>query len=216
MINVQSPFVLLLIVFFPLSIFAQFEGKIIYDVSYESSSAEIAPLITSLPAQSTLWLKNERSRFTQPVAGGGEQAFVSNAADGSTILLMQFLGQSFQVRMTQSEILELKPAADFKIVEGKLRKNIAGLECRQAFAISGSDSLEIYYTPEIEVPTILPQFKQLNGLPLEYEISRNDLHIRYRCSHLSQEAVADASFEISDEVKVIPFEQFARSFALTR
>lgn len=195
---------------------AQFEGKIEYAISYQTNDSQLKMYEDALPKKSTLLIHNEHLRFEQALAGGGKQAFVSNSSLGTSILLMNFLGQEFQVKMDEDDMMMLEKAKKLKIIEGRKTKMIAGHICKEAFAIDGPDTLQIFYSPDIQTPTILPQFEDLKGLPLQYEVVKGKLHIKYVCTEVKIESVALTNFEVSDEIKEIPFTEFARSFAISK
>ncbi len=195
---------------------AQFEGRIEYAMSYQTSDVELKMYEDALPKKCTLLIHNEHLRFEQALAGGGKQAFVANANLGTSILLMNFLGQEFQVKMDESELLQLKKTKKLQMIESEKTKMIAGYLCKEAFAIDGADTLHIFYSPDIQTPTILPQFESLKGLPLQYEVVKGSLNILYVCTEVKTESVSLENFEVSDKIKEIPFAEFARSFAISK
>lgn len=195
---------------------AQFEGKIEYSISYHTNDASLKMYEDALPKKSTLLIHNEHMRFEQTLAGGGQQAFVANSDLGTSILLMNFLGQEFQVKMDEDDLMQLEKTKKFRIIEGKKTKMIAGHSSKEAFAIDGTDTLQIFYAPDIQTPTILPQFEDLKGLPLQYEVVKGELRITYICTNVKVESVDLANFEVSDAIKEIPFSEFARSFAVSK
>lgn len=195
---------------------AQFEGKIEYSISYQTSDEELNVYKDALPSTSTLLIHAEHLRFDQALAGGGKQAFVANASAGTSILLMNFLGQEFQVKMDEEDLLKLKKTKKLQIIEGWKTKMIAGFLCNEAFAVDGADTLQIFYSTDIQAPTILPQFEGLKGVPLQYEVVKGNLHIKYVCTEVKKEPIALENFEVSKSIKEIPFEEFARSFAISK
>jgi len=155
-------------------------------------------------------------RLDQYIVGGGSQSFITNLTANTSTLVMRLMGQKFQVKMTSEEMQQLEKIQKLKIIEGKLTKIIGGYTCQQAFAISGNDSLEIYYLPQLKTRCILPQFADLKGLPLEYEIVNDHIRMKYSCNNISQKIIENSVFEVDDEVLKIPFEQFAQSFGISK
>ncbi len=205
--------ILCLLICTSLTSFAQFEGVLTYDIAYTSSDKEMVGYLESFPKQSSLFINNERMRFDQNLSGGGKQSFISNTETNTTSLLMNFMGGEFQVNLTAEQISQLELAQQLKIVKTEKTKSIAGYLCQHAYAISGSDSLSIYYTTEIKTGCIVPQFADLDGLPLYYEMNRGKIQMAYTCKEVSQEKVELNRFVISRSIREIPFEDFARSFA---
>lgn len=198
------------------SCFSQFEGIVLYDMTYSSADPDTRSYITMLPKESVLYIKDTQTRFDQALTGGGFQSFITNSASNTSILLMRFMGQKFQVSLDGEEMQQLEKIQNLKIIEGTKTKEIYGYLCHQVFALSGNDSLEIYYTPDIKAPSILPQFSDLKGLPLQYEIINDHIRIKYSCNKIMAESIAKNVFEVDDDIQKIPFEQFAESFAVSK
>lgn len=216
MINQKALFLVFLICGTSNFCFSQFEGKLSYDMTYTSSDPEVLSFIEMLPKQSTLSVRGSEMRLNQSLAGGGSQAFITNSELKTSILLMKFMGQDFQVRMNEEEMMKLEKAESFKIVNGDKTKIIAGYTCKQAFALSGKDSLELYYAPELKTLCVLSQFEDLEGLPLQYEVIKGKMRISYQCTSVSAEKIDPAIFSVDENIKEIPFEQFSQSFAVSK
>lgn len=196
--------------------YSQFEGIVLYEMSYSSTDPDTRSYIDMLPKASTLYIKDSQMRLDQPIAGGGSQSFITNLSANTSTLVMRLMGQKFQVSMNGEEMQQLEKIQKLKIIEGTKTKEICGFLCHQAFALSGNDSLEIYYAPNLQTRCILPQFSDLKGLPLEYEIINDDIRIKYSCNKITRETIAKDVFEVDDKVLKIPFEQFAQSFAVSK
>jgi GLPGLI family protein len=78
-------------------------------------------------------------------------------------------------------------------------KVIEGYNCIKAIAkMKDGSAFTVYYSNEL-VPENLDynyQFKNLNGLPLEYELSQGNLTIRYTVSKISLNPVPSSKFDI--------------------
>lgn len=199
-----------------LSGWSQFEGKIFYNVTYQATDSNALPFLSMLPKESVLYIKDYQIRFNQSIAGGGAQSFIVNSALNTSTLVMQFMGQSFQVNLDGEELQQLELTQKLKIVEGTKTKEICGQVCNEAFALSNNDSLQIFYAPNLKTTCILPQFADLKGLPLEYEVLNEDLRIKYSCEKIEEKHLSLQIFDVSDDVPKIPFEQFAQAFAIPR
>lgn len=195
---------------------AQFEGVLTYEIGYESDDEKMKEYIDAFPKSSTLHIKNEMMRFDQDLAGGGQQSFISNTETMSMSMLMRFMGRDFQVNLKAEEIDQLEQAQQLKIVKTNRTRDISGYTCNHAYAISESDSLSIFYTESIKTGNIVPQFADLDGLPLYYEMNRGKVHMTYNCTVIDKSPVELSVFTISQSVKEIPFDDFARSFAVLK
>jgi GLPGLI family protein len=78
-------------------------------------------------------------------------------------------------------------------------KTIAGYNCIKAVAtLPDGTTFTVYYTPDIvpENKEYDYQFKNLNGLPLEYELVQGKLTIRYTVSRINMNPVPASKFDI--------------------
>ncbi len=206
---------ILLICIFNTGLFAQFEGRVVYKVSYETSEEEKKEMLSMLPEESVLTVKDHHSLFEQKVAGGGKQAFIIDAEDGSGVLVMQFLGQGYKVEMTQSEIETLKATQKMAFTETQETKEIAGFTCNKAIAVTSGDTLEVYYAKDIITTATFPPFADIDGLPLEYELVRGGVKMKYTAASVIKASIREDEFEADPNLNSMKFEDFARSFAIS-
>jgi len=201
---------------FFLSSFSQFEGRIVYSVDYEAPDPDKKEMISMLPKQSMLTVKGSLSLFEQEVAGGGRQAFIINAGQGSGILVMQFLGQEYKVEMSKDDIETLKETRKLDIHKSEEEKTIAGEPCLGALAMSDTDTLRVYYTKNITSNATFPPFAEIEGLPLEYELVRGGVKMKYKAVEIIRETVDPKVFAVDPTMNSIKFKDFARSFAVEK
>lgn len=196
--------------------YAQFEGKVVYDVAYSSDDPELTALAAHFPKQSELYINGANSRFQQNVSGGGQQIFINNDDDKKNILVMRFLGESFKVVLSRQNLSMLEENISYTTELSGKTKNILGVECLHAFAVHGDDTLSVYYNTELYDGNMLPQFKGLKGLVLEYETIHDGLRTHFKTREISTETIAMDWFEISDAIREISFEDFAKNFAFKK
>lgn len=195
---------------------AQFEGVVTYKITYSSDDPKASAFMGMMPETSTLIVKNHMVRFDQDVAGGGKQSFVANDRDKSNRLLMSFMGQEFQVNLNEEQLLQLEQTKKLEITKAEKTKTIAGFECKLAQAQLENTPIEIYYAPELKTPTVLPQFAELEGLPLKYEVVKGSVHMVYEAISVEHKPIPETAFDISNRIREIPFEKFAESFAVSK
>src|SRR5262249_51378856 len=78
-------------------------------------------------------------------------------------------------------------------------KTIAGYPCVKAIAtMKDGSTFSVYYTKEIipENPDYNMQFRNLDGLPLEYELTQGKLKIKYTVSKIVMNPVPASKFDI--------------------
>jgi len=200
----------------PMASFSQFEGVIAYEVNYEALDASKKDLLSMLPQKSLLYIKGEHSLFEQEVAGGGKQAFYIDAGKGSGMLVMQFLGQGYKVEMNQEEIESLKKAKalDFNLTEGE--QTVSGYTCKKAVAISGTDTLKLFYSPELRSDSPVPPFAEVDGIPLKYEMIKGGVKMTYIATLVKKTTIEASTFKSAPDMKSMDFSDFAKSFAITQ
>ncbi len=200
----------------PLLSFSQFEGLVVYEVAYEATDEKKEEMLSMLPKKSLLYIKDKRSLFEQEVAGGGKQAFFIDAGKGSGILVMQFLGQGYKVEMSQEEMESLKKAKELEISMTEEEETIAGYTCAKALAISDTDTLELYYSTELESESSAPPFAKVKGIPLKYELIRGGVKMTYTAIEVKETTIDEAVFHTAPDMKSMKFDDFARSFAISQ
>ena len=193
--------------------FGQFEGKVTYEVTYAAEDPSLSSLAAHFPGESELYINGRNSRFQQNVSGGGQQIFICNDDKKKSILVMRFLGESFKVVFTKNNIEQLEENLSYDIEHSSDTKEILGVTCKKAISVVGEDTLAIYYNTDLFEGNMLPQFKNINGLVLEYETIQDGLHTRFMAKELKPQEVAMEWFSISDLVREISFEVFAKNFA---
>ncbi len=193
---------------------SSFEGSITYRVEYESSDSSLSRLGSALPAVTVYTVKGKQSIFEQSLTGGGTQAMITNIETGEHTLIMVFMGKEYRVDLSNQELATVKANDRLTLVETGKKKNILGYDCDFVWGISPTDSVKIYYAPELYTEINLPPFEGLKGLPLEYEVSVDGLRIRYIATNINTEGVDVEKFVVDPELRKIGFEEFAKSFAI--
>jgi GLPGLI family protein len=119
---------------------------------------------------------------------------------GTGVILKEVNGQKLLIRMNEENWNQRnKRYQNLNFTKTNETKTIAGYACSQAKA-STADGFEItvYYTRDLipENKAYDPPFKNLDGLPLEYELTRGSLHIRYTLASLNLNPVPASKFDI--------------------
>ncbi len=119
---------------------------------------------------------------------------------GSGVILKEVNGQKLLIRMNEENWNQKnKRYLNLNFIKTNETKTIAGYACIQAKA-STADGFDItvYYTRDLipENKTYDPPFRNLDGLPLEYELTRGNLHIRYTLVSVNLNPVPASKFDI--------------------
>jgi len=125
---------------------------------------------------------------------------IYDSKTGSGVLLKEVNGQKLLIRMNEDNWNEKnRRYANLNFTKTNESKSIAGYFCSQAKA-STPDGFDItvFYTRDLipENKFYDPPFKNLEGLPLEYELTKGDLHIKYTLVSINLNPVPASKFDI--------------------
>src|SRR5664279_858619 len=119
---------------------------------------------------------------------------------GTGVILREVNGQKLLIRLNE-ENWNQKNSRYSGLVFTKTNetKTVAGYFCSQAkAATSGGFEITVFYTRDLipENKNYDPQFKNLDGLPLEYELRKGNVHIRYTLASVNLNPVPASKFDI--------------------
>jgi GLPGLI family protein len=186
---------------FTIGLFAQkqFEGKVVYGITYENLPAGMEAMASMLPSEIKIYIKDNMSRTEQSMGMAGNQIVISDNKTETGTMLMDMMGQKYFVKMDNNSTKNAKSAAEPKYNYLTETKEIAGYKCKKAeVTMEGIDeSFSVFYTEDIPYGSN-KQFKGLKGFPLEYEIAANGLNMHVSAKQIANEKVPDAFFKIPD------------------
>lgn len=175
------------------------ELSLVYDAKVTTGNAEPKMADAFDGASTTIFLKGNMSR-SEMVSALFSSATIHDAKTGSAVVLREVSGQKLLIRMT-SEDWKKKNARYEGITFSNTgeSKEIAGYKCTKAVAkMSDGSTFTVFYTSDIvpENKEYDYHFKDLNGLPLEYELTQRNLTIRYTVSKINLNPVPASKFDI--------------------
>lgn len=175
------------------------ELTLVYDYSVYQPGGDGRRDSVVQKAVHTVYIKGNKSRSEMASA-----LFSSDAIyDGNTgfgVILKEVNGQKLLIRMNPDNWAERN-----RMYEGVVFKNtnetqeIAGYKCMKAMGQTKSGmTVTVLYTREIvpENRQYDPLFRNLDGLPLEYELSNGTVRIRYRIARIDLNPVPVSKFDI--------------------
>jgi GLPGLI family protein len=175
------------------------ELTLTYDAAISTGSAEPKMADAFDGATTTVYIKGNLSR-SEMVSALFSTATIHDSKTGTAVVLREVSGQKLLIRMSPENWIEKNRRYDgIKFVNSQETKTIAGYKCIKAEAqLADGSSFIVYYTPEIvpENKDYDYQFKNLNGLPLEYELTQGKLKIRYTVSKINMNPVPASRFDI--------------------
>lgn len=174
------------------------EGTIFYDISIQTGSKEPQMADAMDGATTTVYLKGSKSR-TDMVNALGNETNIQDSKTGNAVILKEYSGQKLMITLTKENWEEKNKAYnDIKFEFTNETKTIAGYVCKKAIAtMANGKSFTVYYSPDIIVANkdYNTTFKNLPGLPMEYEIETGKLKIKYTLSKISFDPVLISKFD---------------------
>jgi GLPGLI family protein len=175
------------------------ELTLVYDAMITTGSNEPKMADAFDGATTTVYLKGNLSR-SELSSALFSSTTIHDSKTGAAVVLREVSGQKLLIRMSPENWIEKnKKYQGIKFTNTNEKKTIAGYTCTKAVAtLSDGSTFAVYYTTEIipENKEYDYQFKNLNGLPLEYELTQGSLKIKYTVSKISLNPVPASKFDI--------------------
>ncbi len=195
--------ILILASFMSGSVFSQrkvSELMLSYDMQISTGSNEPKMADAFDGAVTTVYIKGHLSRSEMSSALFSSTT-IHDAKAGTAVALREVSGQKLLIRMTAENWLEKNKKYDgIVFANTKETKIIAGYKCMKAEAkLADGTVFDVYYTSEIipenkEFENMM--FKNLNGLPLEWQLVQGKLNIRYTLSKINLNPIPVSKFDI--------------------
>ena len=174
------------------------ELSVVYDYVITSNTSS-KPANGFEGATNTIYIKGNlvRSEMTSSLFSSST---IYDSKTGLAVILKEVSGQKLLIHVSQENWQEMnKPYEGIIFTNTSETKTIAGYKCIKAIGKTNSGSeLVVFYTTEI-VPDnkeYNTKFKNLDGLPLEYELTNNNLKIQYTVSKINLNPVPASKFDI--------------------
>lgn len=175
------------------------ELTLVYDAKITTGSAEPKMADAFDGATTTIYLKGNLSR-SELSSALFSSTTIHDSKTGAAVVLREVSGQKLLIRMSPENWIEKnKKYQGIKFTNTNETKTIAEYTCTKAEAtLSDGSTFTVYYTTEIipENKEYDYQFKNLNGLPLEYELTQGKLKIKYTVSKINLNPVPASKFDI--------------------
>lgn len=172
---------------------------LVYDASISTGSSEPKMADAFDGATTTIYLKGNMSR-SEMASALFSSTTIHDAKAGTAVVLREVSGQKLLIRMSPENWKEKNRRYEgITFHNTSETKTIAGYKCIKAEAkLADGSTFTVFYTPEIvpENKEYDYQFKNLNGLPLEYELTNNKLKIKYTLSTINMNPVPASRFDI--------------------
>lgn len=170
-----------------------------YDTQISTGSAEPKMADAFDGSVTTVYIKGNLSR-SEMTSALFSSATIHDAKTGTAVALREVSGQKLLIRMTAENWAEKNKKYDGIVFTNTTEtKVIAGYKCTKATAtMKDGSTFVVYYTSDI-VPENRDydyMFKNLNGLPLEWELVQGKLKIKYTLSKINLNPIPVSRFDI--------------------
>ena len=181
---------------------SNFEGKIIYTITYANLPEEMKGYESMLPKDVKIHLKNNKSRVEQSQLMG-TNVVVSDMDVKSGFLEMDVNGQKLRIMVSTAEFdKEASKMPNIEYIDES--KTIGGYPCKKAIMKNdkGEEVMTVFYTEKIQNKAQM-EFVGLKGFPLEYSMKQQNITMVMIADEISEESVPDHMFEKSEGYKDI-------------
>ena len=166
---------------------------------YNSAITNTQDTSRKISSTTSFFVKGNLSR-SEVASNSFSSVTIYDSKTGSGVLLKEVNGQKLLIRMNEENWNQKnRRYTNLNFTKTNESKSIAGYFCSQAKA-STPDGFDItvFYTRDLIPENKLydPPFKNLDGLPLEYELTKGDLHIKYSLVSINLNPVPASKFDI--------------------
>lgn len=203
----------LIVLSYQLSFAQNFEGEVIFKITYENLTPEMESQMAMAPSEFNYQIKNQRSRMEMKTMMGATTTITDNTVKQSTVL-MDMMGQKMKMTIDMDDANEIveKTLNNIHIDYIDGTKEIAGYTCKKAIMEvkddEGENSQQVvfYYTEDIAPIDGMQGFKgvSLKGMPLEYSIDSQGVKVVFTATLIEKKSIDDSVFEIPDGYTEMP------------
>jgi hypothetical protein len=170
------------------------EMSLVYDYSVGTGKPSAGET-----AVHTVYIKGNKSR-SEITTSNFSSTVIFDANTGFGVILKEVSGQKLLIRLNPDNWKERNSQWDGIVYKptGET-KEIAGYKCMKATGQTRSGAeITVFYTKDIipENKEYEPPFRNLDGLPLEYELTNGNVRIKYRVSRISLNPIPASKFDI--------------------
>ncbi len=174
------------------------EGTIVYNISVESKKAENNKESVLNGAKSILYLKGSSSR-SEMISSLGNETSIFNAKTGSAVILREYSGQKLMITLSKANWDEKNKKYNSLLFDKSTEtKMIKGYSCQKATGkLSDGSIITVFYATDLGLTNkdYTSAFKNLPGLPMEYELETENMKFTYTVSEIDLNSISAVKFE---------------------
>lgn len=186
------------------TLFAQsdFEGKIVFAINYEDLPAEMKGMEAMLPKDMTIFIKGGKSRVEQNQMRR-KNVIVTDTDNKNGFMEIDMGGQKNRLNVSTEDFKKDENIpSSIEYLDGS--KNILGYDCKKAIMKNenGDILMTVFYTNKFKNQA-QKEFIGLNGFPLSYSMSQNNMTFEMTATEISEQSMSDNIFKKSAGYKDI-------------
>ncbi len=172
------------------------EGTFTYTISTQTENPSQTDPLSG--ATNTVSLKGSLSRtdMTSPL---GKETTIYDEKNGTGIILKEYSGQKLMITLTKENWATINNKFDgINFISSNEIKTIAGFNCTKAIGkLHDGSTMVVYYAPDFIVinKNYNKIFKNLSGLPVQYEFQNGKLKFKYLLASINYGAVSVSKFD---------------------
>ncbi len=192
-----------------IAVFAQdFEGIIVYKISYFDLPSEMKGSESMMPETQTFYIKKTKSKF-EMVTPMGYTTIFSDSENHTSTVLMKAMGQNFKMTFSSEDLNNADSinTGKYVVTYQNETKTIAGYVCKRATVVSKDkkQSVDVFYTNKIQPMNIKGlEGLKINGMPLEYIIKTEDMGMKVTVEKIEQKTIDNNVFNIPEGYQEMP------------
>lgn len=172
------------------------EGTLTYNIAIQNTAQKNVPAAN---ASQVVYLKGLVSR-TDMMSNLGSEKTIYDAKTGTAAILKEYSGQKLMITLTKENWAEKNNKSQgVTFSDLAEKKAILNYQCTKATAkLNDGSVITVYYTKELAVQNkeYDPLFKNLEGVPLQYEVETDKLTFTYTISKIDQAIVPQSKFDL--------------------
>lgn len=207
----QSVLTLVLFIFSFSVLLAQddFEGKIVYSISYSNLPPQMKNYESMLPKTISVNLKGNMSQVEQKQMMGAS-VVVSDMQAKTGFIEMEMGNQKLRMKVSNDQFEEdSNKLNNIEYIDES--KTIAGYPCKKAIMKDekGNPAITVFYTEKIKNQA-QKEFAGLKGFPLQYQMTQQNMTMEMTATEITETSIDDAIFEKRDGYKDISKEDLQK------
>jgi len=190
------------VIFFSINLFAQKtvnEVMLSYNISIESVNDKPSLSKSLEGATLSVYIKGTDSR-SDMINSLGTESNIYDSKTGKGTILKEYSGQKLMITLNRDNWAQKNQYfQSVKFTNDNTEQVIAGFKCKKGTAtLEGGKSFVVYYTTDVITANkdYNNAFKNLPGIPVQYEIESGKLKFKYTLTGISYDNIPDSKFDI--------------------